>query len=331
MSQHFLLSPAARTLSLMALCQLSDEAAYDLFRRLRWPDSDGAPVCPGCDCHAVYIYRCRRVFECKACHWQFSVTSGTLFASRKLPFQVLLFAIGLFVNAAKGISSLQVSRDLNIHAKTAFVLLHKFRCGLMESASAITLNGVVEIDGAWFGGHIRPRYHRVERIDRRRRSHQNGKRRCVVVIRQRGGPTVPVVTTREVDAVPIIRRRVASDSIVHADEAAAWDDLHAWYEMRRINHRRAYSKDGACTNQAESYFSRLRRAEIGQHHHIAGRYLDQYASEMAWREDTRRTSNGAQFVAASGLAAGHPPSPRWTGYWQRHQKKSQVQVAAPAA
>jgi hypothetical protein len=52
----------------MALCQLSDEAAYDLFRRLRWPDSDGAPVCPGCDCHAVYIYRCRRVFKWALVH-----------------------------------------------------------------------------------------------------------------------------------------------------------------------------------------------------------------------------------------------------------------------
>ena len=82
-----------------------------------------------------------------------------------------------------------------------------------------------------------------------------------------------------------------------------------------------------CTNQAESYFSRLRRAEIGQHHHIAGPYLDQYAAEMAWREDARRTPNGAQFVAAAGLAAGHPPSPRWTGYWQRHQKKTRHQAA----
>ena len=176
MSQHFLLSPAARTLSLMALCQLSDEAAYDLFRRLRWADTDGSPVCPGCDCPVAYVYRCRRLFKCKACHRQFSVTSGTLFASRKLPFQVLLLAIGLFVNAAKGISSLQVSRDLDIHAKTAFVLLHKFRCGLLASTAATALNGVVEIDGGWFGGHIRPRNHRVERIDRRRRRHQNGKR-----------------------------------------------------------------------------------------------------------------------------------------------------------
>jgi transposase-like protein len=327
MSQHFLLSSAARTFSLMALCQLSDEDAYNMFRRQRWPDNDGAPVCPGCDCAIVYVYRCRRVFKCKSCHRQFSVTSGTLFAARKLPFQVLLLAIGLFINAAKGISSLQVSRDLDIHAKTAFVLLHKFRCALLSGTSTITLSGVVEIDGAWFGGHIRPRNHRLERIDRRRRWHQNGKRRCVVVMRQRGGPTVPVVTMREIDAVPIARRRIASGSTVHADEASAWDDLHAWYEMRRINHRRAYSANGACTNQAESYFSRLRRAELGQHHHIAGAYLDQYAGEMAWREDTRRNPNGTQFEAAGCLAAGHPPSRRWTGYWQRHHRKPLDQAA----
>ena len=327
MSQHFLLSSAARTFSLMAVCRLSDEDAYNTFRRLRWPDNDGAPVCPDCDCSVAYVYRCRRVFKCKSCHKQFSVTSGTLFASRKLPFQVLLLAIGLFVNAAKGISSLQVSRDLDIHAKTAFVLLHKFRCGLLSSTSTTTLGGVVEIDGGWFGGYVRPRNRRIERIDRRRRGHQNGKRRCVVVMRQRGGPTVPIVTTREIDAVPIARRRIARGSTVHADEASAWDDLHAWYEMRRINHRRAYSMDGACTNHAESYFSRLRRAELGQHHHIAGPYLDQYSSEMAWREDTRRDPNGTQLSAAGCLAASHPPSPRWTGYWQRHQRKALDQAA----
>ena len=78
-----------------------------MFRRLRWPDGEGSPVCPDCDCSVAYVCRCRRVFKCKSCHRQFSVTSGTLFASRKLPFQVLLLAIGLFVNAAKGISSVR--------------------------------------------------------------------------------------------------------------------------------------------------------------------------------------------------------------------------------
>src|SRR4051794_9989363 len=102
MPQHFLLSSAARTFSLMAFCQLPDEDAYNTFRRLRWPDNGGAPVCPDCDCSVACVYRCRQVFKCKSCHRQFSVTSGTLFASRKLPFQVLLLAIGLLSTPSRG-------------------------------------------------------------------------------------------------------------------------------------------------------------------------------------------------------------------------------------
>jgi ISXO2-like transposase domain len=68
---------------------------------------------------------------------------------------------------------------------------------------------------------------------------------------------------------------------------------------------------------AESYFSRLRRAEIGTHHHIVGRYLGAYAAEMDWREDNRRESNGAQFDRITRAAAAHPVSRQWKGYWQR--------------
>jgi len=57
------------------------------------------------------------------------------------------------------------------------------------------------------------------------------------------------------------------------DEAAHWDKLAAYFPIKRINHQVAYSKDGACTKQAESFFSRLRRAKVGTHHHIAGKYL----------------------------------------------------------
>ena len=67
--------------------------------------------------------------------------------------------------------------------------------------------------------------------------------------------------------------------------------------MKRINHQEAYSDDGACTNMAEEYFSRLRRAEIGHHHHIAGDYLLRYAQESPRREDNRRVTNGEQTTA----------------------------------
>jgi hypothetical protein len=68
---------------------------------------------------------------------------------------------------------------------------------------------------------------------------------------------------------------------------------------------------------AESYFSRLRRAEIGQHHHIAGPHLNAYAHEAAWREDSRRIDNGTQFLLVCLAAANHPVSRTWKGYWQR--------------
>ena len=80
----------------------------------------------------------------------------------------------------------------------------------------------------------------------------------------------------------------------------------------------AFSDDGASTNQAECFFSRLRRAEFGQHHHISGEYLGFYAGEMAWREDMRREDNGDQYERMTADALRHPKSRNWCGYWQRH-------------
>jgi hypothetical protein len=71
----------------------------------------------------------------------------------KASVSTLLLAFSLFVNAAKGISSLQLGRNLGLHAKTAFVLLHKLRCALTSNSATTILSGVVEIDGGWFGGH----------------------------------------------------------------------------------------------------------------------------------------------------------------------------------
>ena len=67
-----------------------------------------------------------------------------------------------------------------------------------------------------------------------------------------------------------------------------------------------YSDGDACTNQAESYFSRLRRAVDGQHHHVSPQYLYQYANEAAWREDHCRTDNGSQFKKLTGAALHSP-------------------------
>lgn len=313
MAQHFLLTAKARTLSLAAVLRLSDEEALKVFRECRW--ENGAPVCPKCGSLAVYTCKSRPIFKCKDCKAQFSVTSGTLFADRKLSHRDYLAAIALFVNGAKGVSMLQMGRDLGVSYKTIFVLCHKLR-EAMGSDQADQLGGEVEIDGAYFGGTIRQENKREERIDRRLNRHKSDKRRAVVVMRERNGRTVPMVFKGEGESVRAIAERVKPGAKVYADEAGVWDQLHAIFDMKRINHSIAFSDDGVCTNQAESYFSRLRRSELGVHHHFSAQHLDQYAREMGWREDNRRLSNGDQFTAVSKLALGAPVSRRWCGYWK---------------
>lgn len=317
MAQHFLLSAKARTLSVVQVARMSEDEARALFRAIRWADTDGEPVCPRCGCFAVNEYKSRPIFKCKGCGHQFSITSGTVFASRKLPVRDILLAIALFVNGAKGMSALQMSRNLDVQYKSAYVLLHKIREVMAAETADATLSGEVEVDGAYFGGHVRPENRKEDRKDRRLKENLSGKRRVVVVMRERGGRTLPFVFRSEDQSVPTIRAHVASGTTVYADEASSWDELHASYETRRINHSIAFMDNDACTNQAESFFSRLRRAELGQHHHISGRYLDAYAAEMAWREDHRRVPNGTLFTAVVDAALNAPVSRQWKGYWQR--------------
>jgi transposase-like protein len=317
MAQHFLLSAAARSLSLAKVMRMTEDQAFDAFRSIRWADTDGDAVCGKCGGCECYTFKARRIFKCKACGSQFSVTSGTIFASRKMDLRDILGAIAIFVNGAKGHSALQLSRDLDCQYKTAFVLSHKIREALAAEQAASTLDGEVEVDGAYFGGYVKPANRREDRVDRRRKAYRTGKRQVVVVARERDGETLTHVAKSEAEGVPFVLGNVAPGATLHADEAGHWDALEARFLTRRINHSVAYSTPESCTNMAESFFSRIRRAEVGIHHHIAGPYLAAYASEMAWREDNRRISNGEQFLLATSSALAHPVSRQWKGYWQR--------------
>ena len=255
--------------------------AFEAFKSLRWSDNEGAPVCPRCGSVTIYELSDNRRFKCADCAHKFSVTSGTIFASRKLPLRDILAAIAIFVNGAKGYAALQLSRDLDVQYKTAWVMSHKIREALAAEQAKAVIDGEAAVDGAYFGGYVKPANVRAERVDRRRKIHQTGKRQVVVVARELDGQTLTHIAASEAEGVPFVLANIKAGATVHADEANHWDQLEAKFLTRRINHSEAYSLNGACTNMAESFFSRLRRAEIGTHHHIAGAYLSAYAAEMA--------------------------------------------------
>lgn len=116
-----------RSLSIAQVCRMSDEEAEATFLQIRWPESGGKPICPHCYCPICHDTRRTAGaprFRCKACRKDFSITSGTLFASHKLPLRSYLVAIAIFVNEVKGKNALALSRDLGVQYKTAFVLAH---------------------------------------------------------------------------------------------------------------------------------------------------------------------------------------------------------------
>ena len=333
MSQHFLLSSRARTLSLATVFGMTDAEVEAAFRALRWAATAGAPVCP--TCRSPDAYDCRRPngamrFRCRGCQRDFSVTSGTLFASHKRPLRTYLAAIAIFCNELKGKAMLAMSRDLNLSYKAAFVLCHKMREAMAAEMRGRLMGGVgkvAEVDGAYFGGYAKPANLKQKRIDRRLAQNLTGKRRVVIIIRERGGSCLPAVFRTEGGATRFLKSHIQPGTVVHADEAASWDRLHSKYKVKRINHGQAYSLNGACTNLAEGYFSRLRRSEAG-HGHISGPYLLRYAQEAAFREDRRRITNGDLVRKLAELALTNKPSIDFAGYWQRHRAAHDPPVVA---
>lgn len=342
MSLHFLLTAQARTLSLLEVAAMSDNESFDLFRRMRWGDGDEVS-CPDCGSVARhYFIRSRQQWRCKDCGHTFSVTSGTIFAFHKLPLKTYLAAVALFTNAVKGISALQAARDLGCQHKTAYVLLHKIREALMTQRDETPMCGDIHMDGAYVNASLRPANKKEDRVDRRLAENQSPDKRCVLVIRENhseaerkaGFPgakrTLALVIERETQKAvgALAPQYIVPGSTVSTDEADAYDLLHAKYDMRRVNHSQEYrADDGTTNNQAESYFSRFRRMQVGQHHKFGVIHLASYANEAAYREDTRRKPNGWIFLDILTHCARSQTSREWCGYWQGNHRERELLTA----
>ena len=176
--QHFLLSAKARSFSLIQIFRLSDDEAFEMFKQARW--GDDMPSCPKCGEQDHYSIKTRKQWRCKTCKHTFSVTSGTIFANHKLPLTTYLAAIALYSNCAKGMSALEMSRQIDCQYKTAWVLCHKMRESMKDDSGK--LQGEVEIDAAYVSRTTRKENYAAGRPSNR----NNPNKRAVVVVRQRG-------------------------------------------------------------------------------------------------------------------------------------------------
>jgi transposase-like protein len=337
-AQHFLLSAASKTLSLKEIYRMSDDEAHAKLVQIRWSETSGEPVCPRCERTKIYSFSNGRTWKCAACRQKFSVTSGTLFHGRKLAYQDYLAAIAHFIHGVTGCSAIHLRREISVSYRTAFVLAHKLREAMGHLIhSGPNLFGEVDIDGAFVGGHSWPRdfhghsWSGVEEEDHRqyreqerpvsevaRQKKENKSKLCVASAREKAGRTLVWVLAREGDAVELFRRRIARGSIIHADGLREWNVLETHSPMMRVNHSNEWvAEDGSNTNWCESYNSRLKRAQYGVYRNLSGHYCQQYANEIAWREDHRNEHDEFQWRSLIRTALGLKKSQVWCGYWQR--------------
>ncbi|HVW96507.1 MAG TPA: IS1595 family transposase [Mucilaginibacter sp.] len=283
----------------------------------RWGDT---PACPHCGNIGAYITN--RGYKCKAkeCHKKFTVTTGTTFENTKISLRTWFAAMYLCTAHKKGISSLQLSRDLNITQKTAWFLLHRIR--EMLTINAQQISGNVEVDETFVGGKNKNRHanKKIEGSQGRsaadktpvvgiaekseytiiEREHKVIKGRKVTerVYTKYSNVTLQVVSDTSAETLhPIMFKNVKADSKIVTDAYRSYCGLSTNYEHVAIKHTEGnYITVGEDhTNTIEGFWSLLKRGIIGIYHQVSPKHLHRYCYEFGYRYNTRMVKDTIRF------------------------------------
>lgn len=328
--QHFLLSAKARKISLAEVARWDEETVFETFCKLRWPKTKGEPCCPVCGSVSSYFLKTRRQWRCKDCNRTFSLTSGTWLHSTNLELRAILMAIVIMSNEVKGLSASQLMRHLNVQYKTAFTLYHKLRSALLKTRyDKPAMSGQVQVDGAYLNPSARVANKAKDRPQGNRKS--STPKSCILVIRQAGEKgqggirtlTYVIKTENAKDIRYHVEDNVQGNATIVSDEHPAYGDLEISYERIVVNHSVCYvDQSGANTNQAESFFARFRRMFHGQIHKSGQKYLELYANEVAYREDTRRWNNRRIALDMLERMLTLETESPFRGYWSRSKRST---------
>lgn len=268
------------TFKLFELFPDADAGRAYLESRL-WPD--GA-ICPDCKSKDRVTVRKRAGFyHCNACNFDFTVCSGTIFERSKIPLHKWVYAMYLLVTARKGISSMQLAKEIGVTQKTAWFMLGRLREACSTPESTDKLRGIVEIDEAFFGGKEANK-HEWKKLHAGRGP--VGKT-AVLGMRERGGRTrAKVIEMRTLDSIHgEIHAHVEVGSQLYTDDHLVFNDLDGlFFRHDTVTHALGeYARGPVTTNGIESVWAVLKRGIHGVYHHASPKHLFRYVDEFTWR------------------------------------------------
>lgn len=306
--------------------------AYEFLESLRWGDT--APECPHC-AHpdTVFITPAngvsratrtgkqsqRRVWRCRGCRKQFSVITGTVFHGTKVSLRVWVLVIFEMCASKNGVAAREVERKYGVCARTAWFMMHRIREAMTRDSLVVQMRGTIVADETYFGGSYENQHksqHTPERVvpgQRPRVGPGYGKQIVLTLIDSESGEARSKVVPDVTGAT--LRKAIAEQvdmagSVLHTDEAAGYGTFASEFIAHEtVNHAQdeyvRYDNGRVITsNQAENFFSQLKRSIDGTHHHVSKEHLARYLAEFDYRFTTRTTTDAGRMVNLMGRIGG---------------------------
>ena len=295
-----------RTINDIAIHFQNKETCIEYITQLRWA---GKPKCAFCNHEHVYELKgAHKRYKCAKCRKQFSAIKGTIFENSTVPLHKWFMAIFILSTHRKGISSMQVARDIGVTQKTAWFMMQRVRNAFKQQSftyNKLGADNAVEADETYIGGKPSNMHkHKREQIEKAGRQNKI----AVAGVIERGGEVRAQVIeqTNYENIVPFLVKSVHQGSKLMTDEHVAYGNMGRIYEHQTIKHMlKEYVRGEVHTNTIENFWSLLKRGIDGTYHFITPKHTQNYLEEFAFRFNSRNLTEAQRFNKLVSLSNHH--------------------------